>query len=51
MHFFFFSSFRDTLFLHCDSKSCTYDDIYDEVATTILSPIFTCVVSFISLCK
>ena len=26
--FFFFSSFRDTLFLHCDSKSCTYDVIY-----------------------
>ena len=28
MYFFFFSSFRDTLFLHCDSKSCTYNDIY-----------------------
>ena len=26
--FFFFSSFRDTLFLHCDSEPCTYDDIY-----------------------
>ena len=26
--FFFFSSFRDTLFLHCDSKPCTYDDTY-----------------------
>ena len=26
--FFFFSSFIDTLFLHCDSKPCTYDDIY-----------------------
>ena len=23
--FFFFSSFRDTLFLYCDSKPCTYD--------------------------
>ena len=54
MYFFFFSSFRDTLFLHCDSKPCTYDDIYiyiyDEVVITILSPIFTCVVSFLSLC-
>ena len=26
--FFFFSSFIDTLFLLCDSKSCTYDVIY-----------------------
>ena len=26
--FFFFSSFRDTLFLFCDSKPCTYDVIY-----------------------
>ena len=26
--FLFFSSFRDTLFLHCDSKPCTYDVIY-----------------------
>ena len=26
--FFFFSYFRDTLFLHCDSKPCTYDVIY-----------------------
>jgi len=26
--FFFFSSFRDTLFLHYDSKPCTYDAIY-----------------------
>ena len=26
--FFFFFSFRDTLFLHCDSKPCTYDVIY-----------------------
>ena len=26
--YFFFSSFRDTLFLYCDSKPCTYDDIY-----------------------
>ena len=28
MYFFFFSSFRDTLFLHCDSKPRTYDAIY-----------------------
>ena len=26
--FLFFSSFRDTLLLHCDSKSCTYNVIY-----------------------
>ena len=26
--FFFFYSFRDTLFLHCDSKPYTYDVIY-----------------------
>ena len=26
--YFLFSSFRDTLFLHCDSKPCTYDVIY-----------------------
>ena len=26
--FFFFSSFRDTLFLYCDNKPCTYDIIY-----------------------
>ena len=25
---FFFSSFRDTLFLLCDSKPCIYDVIY-----------------------
>ena len=25
---FYFSSFRDTLFLRCDSKPCTYDVIY-----------------------
>ena len=25
---FFFSFLRDTLFLHCDSKPCTYDVIY-----------------------
>ena len=46
--FFFFSSFIDTLFLLCDSKSCTYDVIYiyDEVVITVLSPIFTYVVFF-----
>ena len=53
--FFFFSSFRDTLFLHCDSKPRTYDDtyiyiyIYDGVVITVLLPIFTCIVSFLSL--
>ena len=49
--FFFFSSFIDTLFLLCDSKSCTYDVIYiyDEVVITVVSPIITCVISFISL--
>ena len=57
----FFSSFIDTLFLLCDSKPCTYDVIYiyiymcvcvcvcvcvyDEVVITVLSPIFSCVVS------
>ena len=43
--FFFFSFFRDTLFLHCDSKPCTY-----EVVIIVLSPISTCVVSFHFLC-
>ena len=47
--FFFFSSFIDTLFLRCDSKPCTYDVIYDDVVITVLSLIFTCVVSFLSL--
>ena len=49
---FFFSSFIDTLFLLCDSKPCTYDVIYiyDEVVITVLSPISTCVISFLSLC-
>ena len=52
MYFFFFYSFIDTLFLLCDSKPCTYDVIYiyDEVLITVLSPIFICVVSFLSLC-
>ena len=53
--FFFFSYFIDTLFLLCDSKPCTYDVIYiyiyDEVVITVLSPIFTCVASFLSFCK
>ena len=47
--FFFFSYFRDTLFLHCDSKPCTcwYIYIYTfEDVITVLSPIFTCVVYF-----
>ena len=50
--FFFFSSFRDTLFFHCDSKPCIYVDIYiyDEVVIIVLSPISSCVVSFLSLC-
>ena len=52
--FFFFSSFIDTLFLLCDSKPCTYFDIYiyifDEVVITIFSCISSCVVSFFSLC-
>ena len=50
--YFFFPSFRDTLFLHYDSKPCIYDVlyIYDEVVNIVLSPIFTCVVSFLSLC-
>ena len=46
---FFFSSLRDTLFLHCDSKPCTYVDIYVKVVITV-SPISSCVVSFLSLC-
>ena len=51
---FFFFSFLDTLFLFCDSKPCTYFDIYvyiyDEVVFIVLSPISSCVVSFLSLC-
>ena len=53
MYFFFFSFFRDTLFSLCDSKPCTHDVIYiydDKVVITVLSPIFSCVVSFLSLC-
>ena len=47
----FFSSFIEILFLLCDSKHCIYDVIYiyDEVVIIVLSPIFTCVVSFLSL--
>ena len=32
--YFFFSFFLDTLFLHCDSKPCTFIDIYIEVVIT-----------------
>ena len=46
---FSFLYFLDTLFLHCDSKPCTYVDIYVEVVI-IVSPISSCVVSFLSLC-
>ena len=46
---FSFLYFLDTLFLHCDSKPCTYVDIYVEVVITV-SPISSCVVSFLSLC-
>ena len=28
LRIFFLSSFIDTMFLHCDSKPCTYDIIY-----------------------
>ena len=51
--FFFFSSFIDTLFLHFDSKPCTYVDIYIYIyieVVTAVSPISSCVVSFLSLC-
>ena len=50
---FSFFSFIDTLFLLCDSKHCIYDVIYiyiyDEVVIIVLPPIFTCVVSFLSM--
>ena len=32
--YFLFPSFRDTLFLHCDSKPCILIDIYIEVVIT-----------------
>ena len=48
---FSFLYFLDTLFLHCDSKPCTYVDIYIYWGCYyILSPISSCVVSFLSLC-
>ena len=46
---FSFLFFLDTLFLFCDSKPCTYFDIYSEVVITV-SPISSCAVSFLSLC-
>ena len=49
MYLFFFFIVQIHLFLHCDSKPCTYVDIYIEVVITV-SPISSCVVSFLSLC-
>ena len=34
--YFLFPSFRDTLFLHCDSKICTYDVIYIYILRLLL---------------
>ena len=63
MYFFSFLSFLDTLFMYL--RSCYHVmianlvliDIYIyiyiyifEVVITVLSPIFTCVISFLSLC-
>ena len=50
---FSFLYFSDILFLHCDSKPCTYVDIYIYIyigCYYFLSPISSCVVSFLSLC-
>ena len=49
----FFSILLDTLFLLCDSKPCTHFNIYIYIywdCYYILSPISSCVVSFLSLC-
>ena len=49
----FFSILLDTLFLLCDSKPCTHFNIYIYIYQDcyyILSPISSCVVSFLSLC-
>ena len=57
MYLFLFSLFLDTLFMYL--RSCDHVviaklvlvDIYTfEIVITVLSPIFTCVVSFLSLC-
>ena len=57
MYFFSFLYILDTLFLYfrsCDHimiANLVLVDIYTfEVVITVLSPIFTCVVSFLSLC-
>ena len=50
---FSFLFFLDTLFLHCDIKPCTLIDIYIYIywgCYYILSPISSCVVSFLFLC-
>ena len=48
---FSFLYFSDILFLHCDSKPCTYVDIYIYIGCYyFLSLISSCVVSFLSLC-
>ena len=45
----FSSSFIDTVFLLYDIKPCTYDVIYMmRLLLQNLSPIFSCVVSFLS---
>ena len=57
MYLFLFSLFLDTLFMYlrsCDHvviANLVLIDIYTfEGVITVLSPIFTCVVSFLSLC-
>ena len=48
---FSFLYFSDTLFLHCDSKPCTHFLIFIYIKVVItVSPISSCVVSFLSLC-
>ena len=47
--FFSFLSILDTLLLHCDSKTCTHFLYMYWGCYYILSPISSCVVSFLSL--
>ena len=47
---FYFLYFSDTLFLHCDSKPCTYVDIYIEVVITFFHLSLHMLFCFLSLC-